>query len=321
MSGWVKVPAEWCERDGVEQLGAEGLALYLSALAYSARQLTNGRVPRRALRKLWPVDDLNAALDRLVTLGFWQAIDDEFLIVDWRTFLLASDEVEKRREQTRVSSERYRRHQAGDHSMCERCHAVKRGDPSRDGSRHASVTSSEPNRTEPNRPLGREGGSEVGVGARSAEAPRPPRLQVGDKDPPLGGATPWDVQVNLDPAEYAGHAQITARPILDRTDADDWTETHLDAGDNHFRAHARTIAADLTEAVTDLQARHKCHGQTDAYGMPAECGLSTDHLDGGEPFLSVDVPHELADAWLARTVAAFRAQLADTDHATERRAS
>lgn len=328
MSGWVKVPAEWFERDDVEQLGAEVVMLHLSALAYSARQLTNGVVSRRQLRRLWPVDDLDAAADRLVSAGFWQATDDGFLIVDWRTFILAADEVASIREQSRITTERHRRHKADDHSMCDRCSAVRAGrNGVRDASRDASVTTSvtpPPNRTEPNRPLGREGGSEVGAGARSAGATRPPRLVVGDEATPLADPTPWDMQVfrlDLDPDDY-GHEDITARPVLDRGGTDAWSVDDLDAGYEHFRRLALTVAAGLAEAVAAVRARHGCHGKRDADGMPDECGLSTDDLDDAEPVLSVDVPRALADAWLDRIANAFRAaKLADTVRPVERTAS
>lgn len=186
MSGWVKVPEEWFERDEVEDLGADAVMLHLSALAYSARHLTNGRVPGRALRRLWPVDDIPAVAKKLTDGGWWTRTEDgQWMLRDWEIHILAADEVEHLREQSRITSERYRRHKAGDHSMCDRCQYVKRNGAS-DGvtdkvTDSVSDTPSEPSRAEPNRTISERGErSAVGGVARSAIAPRAPRPPGGD---------------------------------------------------------------------------------------------------------------------------------------------
>lgn len=196
ISGWVKIHESWAEADRVERLGSDAVMLHLSALGYSARHLTDGAVPARALRRLWPVEDPTEAIDRLVSSGFWESADDGYLIVDWREHILASDEVEKRRDQSKVTSERYRRHRAGDHSMCDRCEYVRKHgksprdavtDDMSDGVTDASVTRPEPNRTDPTRREGRYG-EESGRGradARSATAARAgasPPESVADAD-------------------------------------------------------------------------------------------------------------------------------------------
>ena len=118
MSGWVKTSVDWFEDPQVEELGAEAAMFHLSALAYTARHFTNGRLPTRALRRLYPVPDLDASVKVLVAAGKWQPVEDGFLIVEWRCHTLAADEVERVREQSRITSEWYRRHQNNDHSMC-----------------------------------------------------------------------------------------------------------------------------------------------------------------------------------------------------------
>lgn len=163
MSGWVKIPETWFDEESVERMPADVVLVHLSALAYSGRQLLNGRVPRQAVRKLWPAPDLEGAIQQLVTEGHWVPTAVGWQIRDWRTFLLSAEEIEHKRQTSRESSERYRRHQAGDHSLCERCAWVKARDKSRqlsgDTSSDESVTLPEPNRSEPKGRRRGEGGA------------------------------------------------------------------------------------------------------------------------------------------------------------------
>jgi hypothetical protein len=140
MSGWVKIPETWLEDQDVEELSSDAILFHLSALAHSARHLRNGFVPERALRRLWLVPDPDAVLEALVKAGWWEAAEGGWHVANWRTFILSAEEINHKREVSRESSERYRRHKAGDHSMCDRCSVVKAGDKSRD----ASVTFPDP---------------------------------------------------------------------------------------------------------------------------------------------------------------------------------
>lgn len=190
MSGWVKVPVDWFGDDEVEDRSAAAIVLHLSALADCARHLRDGRLPARTLRRLWPVPNVDDVVRELVDAGWWAEVDDGWQIVDWQTFILPADEVERMREQSRITSERYRRHKAGDHSMCDRCAFVRGGDKSRDASQQASPTASVTRlRTDPIRTEGEEreeagpGGSAGAPPTRPAEVsalPLPPHPHTGD---------------------------------------------------------------------------------------------------------------------------------------------
>jgi len=175
MSGWVKTSDAWFEEARIEEIGADAAMLHLSGLAYSARHITNGLVPHRALRRLYPVADVDAALKTLTEAGLWRPTDGGFLAVDWADHILSADEVEHLREKSRISSERNRRHDRGDHSKCDRCWYIRKHghgdpvtDPVTDGSGD-SVSDRPPIRTEPNRPEGegRRGEDEAGGSASS----------------------------------------------------------------------------------------------------------------------------------------------------------
>jgi hypothetical protein len=177
----VKLPADWLDSDRIEDVDADTLMLMLTALAHSARQTSNGVVPRRQLRTLWAVDDVDEAVAQLVQAGEVEDQGDRLLFVNWRDFILDADEVESIRAASRERSNRSRRHRQGDHSMCrpDYCQAAARnarGDGTRDVSGDATVRGSDadPIRSAPTRsdPTAREGRSGKGraPAARSAGA-------------------------------------------------------------------------------------------------------------------------------------------------------
>jgi hypothetical protein len=184
MSGWVKIPETWFEDETVEQIPSAAIVLHLSALADSARHLRDGRVPSRALRRLWP-DDMPAMVEVLLAAGWWEPTEGGWHIPEWRSFILSADEIERKRADSRESSERHRRHKAGDHSMCDRCSFVKAGDSSPDTS--VTPLRSEPLRSEPNRTEGE------GRGRAVSDARPPSGSRAADTD----GET--DTRADYDP--------------------------------------------------------------------------------------------------------------------------
>ena len=178
MSGWVKTSVDWFEDPQIEELGAEATVLHLSGLAYTARHLRNGRLPIRALRRLYPVPDQESCVRALVETGTWQPVEDGFLIVDWRKHILSSEEVDRMRKQSQITSERYRRHKGGDHSMCDRCSSVRK---QRDGvTAGVSDAAPSPIRTEGEERRGEEetgsSASSDGSAPLAASSPTPPVL-------------------------------------------------------------------------------------------------------------------------------------------------
>lgn len=62
------------------------------------------------LRRLWPAADVELAVKRLEEAGEWQRTDTGWYLPNWNVHLLAASEVEHRNQQSRETSERYRRH-------------------------------------------------------------------------------------------------------------------------------------------------------------------------------------------------------------------
>ncbi|HEY0889662.1 MAG TPA: hypothetical protein VGE38_08640 [Nocardioides sp.] len=192
----VKIGSDWLDSDHIEDLDADVVLLMLAALGYSARQTTNGIVPRRRLRKLMrDTVDLDDAVSQLVQAGEAEERGDDLLFVRWRDFILSQDEVDQVKAGSRERAERSRRHKRGDHSMCrpDWCRAASR-DQSRTITRDSDVTvhvshghpiRSDPTRTDPTRtdPTAREEREGEGEGSPaapggSAEAPPTPATDL-----------------------------------------------------------------------------------------------------------------------------------------------
>lgn len=157
----VQIPTSWLQDDDLEDLGGDTVMLMLTALAYCADQTDDGWVARRRLRKLWPVDDLEGAIERLVKAGEVDDHGERVLFTNWRRFILSEDEVGEIRAGNRERAERSRRHKRGDHSMCRPtyCNAAHNAPQSRDSDVTVRVSDGHPIRTDPTRtdPTSREG--------------------------------------------------------------------------------------------------------------------------------------------------------------------
>lgn len=150
MTDWVKYSDAWIGSPDIEVLGAEAIVLHQSALSLASRHRTDGWVAHQLMRHLFPVADPESVIAVLVDAGLWEVRPDGYHLTKWADHLLSRDELKRRADANRESSERYRRCKSGDHSMCDRCAAVRAGrkaggdrshDASGDGSRDGPVMS------------------------------------------------------------------------------------------------------------------------------------------------------------------------------------
>ena len=72
--------------------------LHLSALSLSSRQSTDGKLPRRAVRRLWPCDDVDTAVKALEDCGLWKRPRRAGELTTWNDHLLSAAEVDRRRK-------------------------------------------------------------------------------------------------------------------------------------------------------------------------------------------------------------------------------
>ena len=187
----VKIPADWLDSDQIEDLGADAVLLMLTALAHSARQTSEGVVPRRQLRKLWPVADIDGAIAALVAAGEVEDRGADLYFVKWGEFLLSAEEVDRIKEQNRIRDERRRRHNKGDHAMClarycSRAQEEQGAPLTRESHVSPRVAHADPIRTYPIRPdptVGRGSGGEKEAGEQSAHGSAAPPAAVAEVEP------------------------------------------------------------------------------------------------------------------------------------------
>lgn len=125
-------------------LDADAMAVMVQALEQSCRHLRDGVVPRAALLRFISADPLRSA-SALVDAGCLVEADHGWQVVDYSVPFgeggwgqKSAEDVRGKQAASRISSERLRRHERGDHSMCERCKVVRARDASRDS--HSAVS-------------------------------------------------------------------------------------------------------------------------------------------------------------------------------------
>ncbi|WP_169541933.1 hypothetical protein [Nocardia jiangxiensis] len=99
---------------------------YIELLMWANEQQTDGFVMRAALKHATDISRPAQAAQRLVKSGALEEVDEGWIIVRFFDDQLSSEEVTKRSEMSRATTERNRRHKAGDHTKCDpkRCRAL-----------------------------------------------------------------------------------------------------------------------------------------------------------------------------------------------------
>ena len=185
---WFKIDDTFHSHPKVRRAGAAAVGVWATAGAFSSAYKADGFVP------VWWVQGWGktgtTAARKLVEVGLWDEAEQDgetgYQFHDWADYQPTSEEIERDREAARQrqrrSRERKSRHAAGDHSMCDRCHA-KHGnvtpsvtrDKTRDSRRESQHP--DPTRPDPTRPVrdgeGEGEESDAGRGAESAD-PTPP---------------------------------------------------------------------------------------------------------------------------------------------------
>ena len=110
--GWVRVDDEFYDHPKFEDAGPLGMALWIAALGYCNRKLTDGRIPKSVVRRLLDFDGISwngrkadpvAVADHLVVCGlFEEGPGRSYVIHDYLDFQPSSAEVAKKREDNKV---------------------------------------------------------------------------------------------------------------------------------------------------------------------------------------------------------------------------
>ncbi len=102
---WAKIDDRFLMNPKVMAAGLEGRALYLASILYAAGELTDGKVPRAAVRKLAALSDVentDAAVERLITLNLWEADTEgeagDYLIHDYLDYNPCAKEAKEHKQ-------------------------------------------------------------------------------------------------------------------------------------------------------------------------------------------------------------------------------
>jgi hypothetical protein len=119
---WIKLDDTFADDPNLLALPRGVRLVHVEALVWCCRQLTDGAVPRHALRKVTDEDDIAAAAVQLVEAGLWDATDTGWQIVGFLDLQPSRCEVDEAKAGARFRAARSRRHLNGDHAICTRGH-------------------------------------------------------------------------------------------------------------------------------------------------------------------------------------------------------
>ncbi len=99
---YIRVDADFWDHPKAIAAGPDGRSLYLCALAWSRKQLTDGAVqavvlPSLAFKTGLPIEAAQTAADRLVEVGMWERTADGWQIHDYAEHQLTKADVDRQR--------------------------------------------------------------------------------------------------------------------------------------------------------------------------------------------------------------------------------
>jgi hypothetical protein len=98
---WVKMDDQFFRHPKVMSAGRDARDLYLVGLCYCAQSLTDGFIPRVALRVLGAeaeIDQAQASADRLVEVGLWELAAEGYMVHDYHRYQPTRERVLATRE-------------------------------------------------------------------------------------------------------------------------------------------------------------------------------------------------------------------------------
>lgn len=101
---WIKLDDQFFAHPKIRAAGATAVLLHLAGLTYCGRYKTDGRVPKSAVT-LIAVEAFAkpGAVTRLVDVGLWHDLGDEFEIHDFLDYNPSKAEVDSRRDSKRIA--------------------------------------------------------------------------------------------------------------------------------------------------------------------------------------------------------------------------
>jgi hypothetical protein len=108
MSTWLKLINTFPDHPKVLAAGDKAAWLYICGLCYCSRQMTDGLIPRGALRHLTEEARPLYSASRLVAVGLWSACDEGWRVHDYEDHQRSRAQIVADKEQTRLRVGRHR---------------------------------------------------------------------------------------------------------------------------------------------------------------------------------------------------------------------
>ena len=108
---WVRLADDFYDHPKVLAAGPVAAYVWACGLAYANRYLTDGYLPRAAVRRLADVEDPYRLAQRLVDVGLWVPADDGWQIHDFAEYQPSSDSVRAERDANRERMRTWRERQ------------------------------------------------------------------------------------------------------------------------------------------------------------------------------------------------------------------
>lgn len=137
---WTRLSDDFYDDPQLARVSRSARLLYVEALAYCNRHLTDGRLPTAMLRRICDADDPHELAAELVVVGKFASLGTEGWQVDWSE-QESAERVQARRQQNAERQAAWRRRHASRDALRDRPRdsvagalvAMPRPDPSQDG--------------------------------------------------------------------------------------------------------------------------------------------------------------------------------------------
>lgn len=110
---WVRIDEAFADHPKIIEAGESAVCLFICGLAYCGHMLSDGVIPKRKARVLYPMNDAAAAADALVRVGLWHEDGDNYVVHDYLDYQPSRAEVEEARSKTKARVEKWRGEKAG----------------------------------------------------------------------------------------------------------------------------------------------------------------------------------------------------------------
>lgn len=191
----------------IDEAGPWVVAVYLRSMCHAAKGLTDGKISRRAAKRLLAdVDESDAVLGALVANGLWDDLGGNYQVHDYLDYNPTREKVQAEREAARLrkdaSRKRSRDRSRRDTDRDNRC----------DGQRE-SQPESHPPRPVPSRPLSRPDLSSAAAADLGTSEDGPPPVPEQQQQQPGKRARPTPAQEPDRPPRYAERRAATERCV------------------------------------------------------------------------------------------------------------